>query len=67
LPYPHSFGPRCITECLGIDKGEPDGRSSSSKTVYPYDWREKHRANENFRQTHPEAYAVHHWAKTWAW
>lgn len=59
------YGPSYITETLGIATGIPDGSASTQKTVYPYLWKEMHRRHENFRNTHPEAYAVHHWNASW--
>lgn len=32
---------------------------------YPYSWREPSRRHENFKETCPLAYAVHHWFHTW--
>jgi hypothetical protein len=59
------YGPSYITDTLGIEVGIPDGSASTQKTVYPYLWTEMHRRHENFRETHPEAYAVHHWNGSW--
>ncbi len=59
------YGPVYITETLGLDSAIPDGVGCEQKTVYPYTWWEKHRREENFRETHPEAYAVHHWNGSW--
>ena len=36
-----------------------------SKYLYPYSWLEPHRSSEDFCLTQPQAYAVHHWHKTW--
>lgn len=33
---------------------------------YPYWFNEKQRQNENFKETSPLAYGVHHWAKSWS-
>lgn len=55
----HKYGPRYITEILGTKN------ALDKKYVYPYSWFEKKRSNENFKQTCPEAYAVHHWRGSW--
>jgi mannosyltransferase OCH1-like enzyme len=53
------LGPRYVTDVIGSKNAlEP-------KYLYPYLWWEKDRANENFRKTCPEAYAVHHWRMSW--
>ena len=36
-----------------------------NKYLYPYSWLEPHRRSEDFYVTHPLAYAVHHWYKSW--
>tara|TARA_R110001592_G_scaffold321636_1_gene600223 strand:- start:6647 stop:10270 length:3624 start_codon:yes stop_codon:yes gene_type:complete len=52
------YGPEYINDTLGVGIGmEP-------YYVYPYLWFENHRRSENFRETSPESYAVHHWAGT---
>jgi len=53
------YGPGYITDILGIKK------ALSKNLVYPYLWTEKHRRHEDFRETCPEAYAVHHWKGSW--
>lgn len=35
------------------------------KHFYPYSWLEPHRRHEDFYATQPQAYAVHHWYKSW--
>ncbi len=54
------FGPKYLHEML-------PGASVDNNTrlVYPYMWNEKHRRNENFAETSPESYAVHHWKGSW--
>jgi len=36
-----------------------------SNYFYPYGWNELHRRYENFKETCPDAYSVHHWAHSW--
>jgi mannosyltransferase OCH1-like enzyme len=59
------YGPRYISDVLGLHLAIPDGEGSIDKTVYPYIWTEKNRIKEDFKKTHPEAYAVHHWLHSW--
>lgn len=59
------YGPVYITEKLGWETGIPDGLDCPKKTVYPYLWFEKNRQKEDFAETHPDAYAVHHWNGSW--
>lgn len=54
----NATGPGFLTEVLA---GFPDVTVFGPETFYPYSWKERHRAGEEF----PDAYAVHHWAKTW--
>lgn len=61
----NKYGPQYITDLLGLSIAILDGIDSNKKTVYPYAWNEKHRSEEDFRATHPEAYAVHHWSSSW--
>lgn len=37
----------------------------SHQYFYPYWFNETHRQSENFKETSPLAYGVHHWAKSW--
>lgn len=60
------YGPKYITDILGLNIAIEDGFNSKIKTVYPYIWTEKHRSKENFKETHPEAYAAHHWFHSWS-
>lgn len=53
------YGPVYLTHVVGMDKGY------AQEYVFPYGWWEKHRRNEDFRKTCPNAYAVHHWAGSW--
>lgn len=59
------YGPKYITDMLGLNLAIPDGKGCDQKTVYPYIWTEKNRRYEDFKITHPEAYAVHHWSYSW--
>ena len=61
----YKYGPQYVTDTLGLKFGVPDGSATSHKTVYPYLWTEMHRRYENFKLTHPEAYAAHHWYHSW--
>ena len=36
-----------------------------SEYFYPYGWNELERRHENFKETCPDAYSVHHWAHSW--
>jgi len=59
------YGPEYITSLLYKEGVHTvDGSASKEKTVFPYLWYEDRR-RENFRKTHPEAYAVHHWSGSW--
>lgn len=55
-------GPGVTTEVLPT---YPDVLLLPPGSFYPYHYREKHRARENFRKTQPWAFAVHHWAGSW--
>ena len=61
----YKFGPEYLTSTLGIQTAIPDGVGCDIKKVYPFDWKEPHRVDENFRETTPEAYAVHYWNTSW--
>ena len=61
----YKFGPECLTSILGIETAIADGVGCDVKKVYPFDWREPHRVDESFRETTPEAYAVHYWNTSW--
>jgi mannosyltransferase OCH1-like enzyme len=54
---PTATGPRFFTELL---KDFPEVTLYGPEKFFPYLWTEEHRAHEHF----PEAYAVHHWAKS---
>jgi mannosyltransferase OCH1-like enzyme len=54
-----STGPGLFT---GVIHGHPDVVLFGPELFYPYHFSEKHRRSESF----PSAYAVHHWAYSWA-
>jgi mannosyltransferase OCH1-like enzyme len=45
--------------------GKPGYKFFDPKYFYPYWFLEKHRRNESFKDTSPEAYSVHHWYHSW--
>lgn len=51
-------GPGFLTEVMAA---HPDATVFPPELFYPYSWKELYRRDEDF----PEAYAVHHWSKTW--
>jgi inositol phosphorylceramide mannosyltransferase catalytic subunit len=56
------YGPKYLSDMLPRHLKIP---IKYRKQVYPYMWNEKHRHDEDFRTTTPEAYAIHHWAHSW--
>ncbi len=55
-------GPGVTTEVL---VGRDDVLLLPPGAFYPYHYKEKHRAGEDFRKSDPWAFAVHHWAGSW--
>lgn len=53
------YGPGYITQVVGLSN------ATDPKYAFPYGLNEKHRKNEDFKTTSPEAYAAHHWAGSW--
>lgn len=58
LPINHQAGPHYHTRIIGKRN---DVVIFPPKIFYPYYYTEMHRKNEDF----PEAYAIHHWARSW--
>ncbi len=58
-------GPTSFTEYVDGFLGNAEYAFYESPCFYPYSWTEMHRQKENFKQTSPESYSVHHWAKSW--
>jgi len=56
------YGPGYLRDTL---PGDVQRSLHYRKHVFPYLWNEKHRADEDFKTTTPQAYAVHHWAYSW--
>jgi hypothetical protein len=56
---PEQTGPGFVTR---VTRGRSDVTLFPSSYFYPYSYREPHRAGETF----PDAYAIHHWQKSWA-
>lgn len=55
-------GPGVLTDVLA---GRPDVLLLPPGAFYPYHYREKERASEDFRKTQPWAFAVHRWWGSW--
>jgi hypothetical protein len=55
-------GPGVLTEIL---PGRTDVLLLPPGAFFPYHYREKERAGEDFRTTQPWAFVVHHWAGSW--
>lgn len=58
-------GPEFFTAYLKPHLTNPKYKFYESKYFYPYAWWEMDRRNENFLDTSPDAYSVHHWTKSW--
>lgn len=59
------LGPPFFTQVCKSHFDSPNCFFFAPQHFYPYWWQEPHRRTENFIQTSPWAYAVHHWAKSW--
>ncbi len=58
-------GPQFFDEICRKYKGYDGYNFYNSEYFYPYGWDELHRRHENFKETCPDAYSVHHWAHSW--
>ena len=58
-PAQKKYGTVFFSDTAGYEKAVP------RELLYPYLWDEMDRRNEDFAETCPEAYAVHHWASSW--
>lgn len=58
------WGPVYLDMMLSKDENASELINEKTKTVYPYQYDEKHRANEDFSKD-PEVYAVHRWHGSW--
>ncbi|MDB4435651.1 glycosyltransferase [bacterium] len=58
-PAQKKYGTVFFSDIAGYEKAVP------RELLYPYLWDEMDRRNEDFAETCPEAYAVHHWASSW--
>lgn len=60
------LGPSYITDLLLHDNLlDEKALVLDSKFIYPYGWYEMDRKDENFKETCPDAIAVHHWFYSW--
>jgi len=59
-------GPEYFTRITEPYKQDPQCVFYKPELFYPYWHTEMHRRTEDFRTTCPEAYAVHHWTKSWS-
>lgn len=62
LDAAEKYGPKYLNDMLPDNVKRP---LQYRKQVYPYMWHEPGRADEDFKTTTPEAYAVHHWSHSW--
>jgi mannosyltransferase OCH1-like enzyme len=58
-------GPQFFDEICNKYKELNGYRFYESDYFYPYGWNELERRYENFKETCPHAYSVHHWAHSW--
>jgi mannosyltransferase OCH1-like enzyme len=58
-------GPVLFTEIAKPYEGVKGYKFFEPKYFYPYWYLETERRYENFKETAPEAYSVHHWAHSW--
>lgn len=58
-------GPEYFTKFLQSHLNNLKYKFFESKYFYPYWFLESHRRHENFKETCPDAFSVHHWGKSW--
>jgi mannosyltransferase OCH1-like enzyme len=58
-------GPQFFDKFASLYKKESDYFFFTEEYFYPYWFLEKERKDENFEQTSPLSYAVHHWDLSW--
>lgn len=59
------LGPLFLKDFYNSYKQKEKIKVYEPEVFYPYNWEEKTRSKENFKETCPKAYAVHHWASSW--
>jgi len=58
-------GPEYFTKLIQPYVNNINYKFFETKYFYPYSWLEMHRRYENFKESSPESYSVHHWFKSW--